>query len=265
MVTVPAVASHVSRVSALATESPFRKVRKNADRLQKTGLSNELVASYVTKPGLGARYYQRLRVTDWGGEVVLAIFLRMRNIADNLFVEATYFLLSPAKDEFRVGDRRSPFTSPSGLIGEALYAVAATPFVVMGIGVAAMDFVPGLIKEALGEDSTRRRAKSDPSFDFGTDQSVRQLGSAADVRRYFQKLDKDLRERQSTILNQGVIVSGTLTAETFVGGKGATASITRRVRMEARWERRIQAQSSRGRSGLVSSWPGRAPAPAFMA
>jgi hypothetical protein len=238
-----------------------------------THLAADDLSAYAERPGTTARYYQCLRVTDWSGELALSIVLRMRIVGENLFVEASYLLMTPIKEEFRNGDARSPFVSLSGVVGEAVYAGLATPFIALGVVFSVLNFVPARIRQAREEGSIERRTRDDPSFDFGAVQSVRQLGAAPDVRRYFQRLDKemyvkilerrildsltdyldehgvdtsDLREREATILNQGVIVSGSVTAETFVGGKGATAMIQQKVLSTARRASAVTTQVAKG-------------------
>ena len=95
--------------------------------------------------------------------------------------------------------------------------------------------------------------KENYSFDYGATPSIRALASSPNYRRYFQKLDKemgiklveraildsvveflddknidtsDLKERTSTILNNGVIVSGGyIRADTFTAGQGASSEV----------------------------------------
>jgi cell division ATPase FtsA len=99
--------------------------------------------------------------------------------------------------------------------------------------------------------STRRHIRTRPLFDYGAVTSIRQQGMSREYRRYFQKLDRemyskivekrildsiiefldgrnidtsDLKDRQTTILNNGVILSGgSIQAESFAVGTGARA------------------------------------------
>jgi hypothetical protein len=99
----------------------------------------------------------------------------------------------------------------------------------------------------------RRMIRENALFDYGAATTMRQAESAWAFTRYFQKLDKemhvkiverqlldsviqfldskdidtsDLRDRQTVILNQGVIVSGgSLEAETLAVGQRAKAVV----------------------------------------
>jgi hypothetical protein len=46
------------------------------------------------------RHYKCIRIISWKGEIVLSVFLRFVKLNQNLFVEASYFLLPPLKEEY---------------------------------------------------------------------------------------------------------------------------------------------------------------------
>lgn len=217
-----------------------------------SALPAEDVARFALNLSTVGRHYHCIRVTDWSGELVLSIFLRMRKISENLFAEVSYFLLGPAKEEFRQCDSPPRVTSMLEVLTSAIYAAVATPFVAVASFLGALGFVPELVRKHLEADRLKRRARNDATFDFGAIDSIRQKGSSSNVRRYFQHLDKemylkvlerrildslvdcldehgietsDLKERQSMILNSGVIVTGSVNAGTFVGGQGAKSTI----------------------------------------
>ncbi len=98
----------------------------------------------------------------------------------------------------------------------------------------------------------RRRIRTSPLYNYGTDTALRQQLSSNRYVHYFQKLDgdfyskvlertildeivsfldehdidtSDIRERQTTILNSGIIVQGgDVNAETLAVGSGAKAA-----------------------------------------
>lgn len=95
-------------------------------------------------------------------------------------------------------------------------------------------------------------------FDYGSVTSVRQSGMSTNYRRYFQKLDRemyvklvqqrildlitefldkrnidtsDLKERTTSIMNNGVIVSGgSIQTESMAVGVGARARVDRALK-----------------------------------
>jgi len=107
-------------------------------------------------------------------------------------------------------------------------------------------------KFGIGEEGNRRKAiEKNPLFNYGAVTSLRQALSSGDYGHYFQKMDgdlynklfehevldslvefldahgidtSDLKERQNTILNNGVIVhGGDVKAESLAVGAGSHA------------------------------------------
>ena len=102
------------------------------------------------------------------------------------------------------------------------------------------------------ERSDQLRISSDGLFDYGALRSIRERNTSGEYRRYFQKLDKEMyaktierllfdtmasfldsrdidtsafNERRSTILNNGVMVTGgSFTAGSVAAGKKAKAT-----------------------------------------
>ena len=111
-----------------------------------------------------------------------------------------------------------------------------------------------------GRREMRRRIEENRAFNYGAVTSIRETAADKSYRRYFQKLDKemyskllertlldtitdfldernidtsDLKERKTTILNSGVIVSGgSIEAENLAVGRRAKA-LAMRVKMAA--------------------------------
>lgn len=196
------------------------------------------------------RHYRCVRVVDWSGELVLSIFLRCTNLSHNLFVEASYFLLCPVGEGFRSVDSLGTHFSVKRAINVALMTAISAPF--LAIFAPLILFSKGV--KAIDRWSARRKEREEilnnPNFDYGASFSARQWASPNEYRRYFQKLDKEmylkvleknildsiltfleennidvseLRQRQSIILNNGVIMSGgSMNAENVSVGIGAT-------------------------------------------
>lgn len=195
------------------------------------------------------RHYRCIRVVDWNGELVLSIFLRFTRLSHNLFVEASYFLLTPVAEHLRVVDTLSPHFRFGRFIKLAGVTAIKTPFLLIW---SLFDLLHRPIKRIQRWSAGReedRLIRENPSFDYGASFSFRQWASGYLYRRYFQRLDKEmylkileknvldsiltfleehnvdvseLKQRQMTILNQGVIVSGgTMTTHNTSVGAGA--------------------------------------------
>jgi len=134
----------------------------------------------------------------------------------------------------------------------AVTSLFLTPFLVAALPFLPVVFISRKYEKWLEEKKLRNTVRKDRSFNYGAVTSLREDTSSGFYRRYFQKLDSelykkvlerqifdtiirfldarnietaDLKERQTTVLNSGVIVSGsgTIQAETFAVGSHSTA------------------------------------------
>jgi hypothetical protein len=213
-------------------------------------LDAAVVRQLRNAPTDGHRHFQRIQVTSWGGELVVTIFLRFLEIRGRLYAEATYKLLSPVAHAWRVVDRIEPAPMPLEILRMIVTSALATipalllaPFLLLGEAWRAW------VSEPLRtwEESVAIRDGGLPHC--GTLTTVRQRGASTAYWRYFQHLDEDryvkllersildtviavldehgvdtseLVERQTTILNQGVMMTGgTLQAQSLAVGRGA--------------------------------------------
>ena len=152
-------------------------------------------------------------------------------------------------------DSLPPRISGKEIFGLAIRAGFAAPFLCF----AAPFMLLGELLEPFDRwkktRETERLIAENYSFDYGATASIRALATSPNYRRYFQKLDKemglklveravldsivdfldaknidtsDLKERTSTILNNGVIVSGGyIRTDTFTGGAGASSEVVK--------------------------------------
>jgi hypothetical protein len=201
------------------------------------------------------RHYRCIRVVDWSGEQVLSIFLRFSKLSHNLFVEASYFLLTPVGERFRKVDSLSPELTFRRAVQTTLLAAIGATFLPLWAPFLLLERVMKIFQESSQRRKEERRILEDPSFDYGATFSCRQWASPHQYRRYFQKLDKEmyfkvleknildsiltfleennidvseLKQRQAMILNNGVIVSGgSMTTENLAVGEGAKVDTLR--------------------------------------
>lgn len=224
---------------------PFARPRTQADPA--------LIEKLIENPPQSIRHYKCIQVTSWKGELVLFIFLRFSRVGGSLFVEANYFLLPPVREKYYKIDSIE-WTLSIQKVGELLLQSAAltpiywlfSPFLLLAAGLRP-------VERAIGHTITRRAIRQNPSFDYGAESSIRIYASSTKFRQFFQKLDRDmyakivernilesiidfldsknidttdLKERQTTILNTGLIVSGgSVSAENIAVGTEAKAGI----------------------------------------
>ena len=200
-------------------------------------LSPEAVEYFLHASDSRIRHYKWLLVEDWGGEIAFSYFLRCSLRGPTLFVEIKRFLLTPLRASLREVDTLAPLGFSATLSRlfvvaplAALFRLIAAPFAVLGYLGKGWEHLWGA-----PERQRRKLIDANPLYDYGASTSVRQNFASGEYMHYFQRADSDyyqkmlekeildtliefldvhqvdtsdLRERQSTILNNGVIVQG---------------------------------------------------------
>ncbi len=210
-----------------------------------------LVRALLAEPEERARPYLCLRVSGWRGQLVLTTFLRFVVTRNNLFVELSHSLLTPILAVYQDVDRLLPAPTFGQLLRMAGRSIVHIP---VGVFTALRSVYLAMLaplSRSLRQARQRREITSALRFNYGATTSPRELVSDPRYQRYFQQLDKELYakvvekrllqaittfleakgvdtselvERQTTILNQGVYVTGgTVTAESIAAGTGARA------------------------------------------
>lgn len=234
-----------------------KKIRGNSDLLpNKLGsptnnVSQEFIEEVMNEDDKEARFYRVIQVTDWGGDLVLTSFLRFQKSYKSLFVENNYFILPPISEEFKAIDSIKETSGFKHLIGW----LTGMLFVALGHSFISIFKVLGYISEVFSEitggqeKAMREIVKTSPDYDYGARTSIREAISQTQYSQHFQKLDKEryiktiekrifnligdfldsknidtseFKERETNILNQGVIVTGgNLSGENIAVGKGS--------------------------------------------
>lgn len=194
------------------------------------------------------RHFKSIRVESWGGELVVTAFLHLATQGSTLYAEFTPCLLPPIRPLYHVLD-----TQPMPSADEWLRVVAGA---IWGAPSALVTAPTRLLPGGRPPDvlATDHRS-SNPSLDRGARTSVRLLGATPRPDHHFQWLDarkylrvievqvldalvefldckgidtSDVRARQSTILNKGIIVqNSTLQDVAMVAGDGGNATVDR--------------------------------------
>ena len=199
-----------------------------------------------------ARPYLTIRVVGWRGELALSVFCRFMVNESILFAEVSYSLLTPLREVYRTVDRVLPTPTVGEvavLVGRSFGPTAKLTLASPAKMVRAL-YAP--LSERTRQARQRRQIERNPFFDYGSLFSPREAASDNAYDRYFQRLDSelyrkvverrildsmvafldehdidtgDLVERQTTILNQGVMVTGqgTLNAQNVAAGSNARA------------------------------------------
>jgi hypothetical protein len=201
-----------------------------------------------------ARPYLALRITGWSGELVMTMFVRFVQYGDeHLYAEAEYRLLGPMRKDYHSVDnlRDRPSFRQVGRIAAAALPVAIvrqirSPFVVFSELFRTMTS-----RSAQRRD--RREIAEERTFNYGAPIAPREMAMDTRYHRHFQWTDKehylkiierkvldtleqfldahgidssDIRERQNTILNFGLMATGNgqIKADTMAVGINAKAT-----------------------------------------
>ncbi len=228
-------------------ETPLSKPRVSVDP--------QILKSAVEQSSQQVRHYRCIRIVDWSGELVLSIFLRFSKLSHNLFVEANYFVLGPLYERYRAVDSIPAHLSLKKWLELLVKSAVASPFLL----ILSPFIILGRLLQGVARWSERRQERKNilenPAFDYGAGFSIRQWTSSGFYRRYFQKLDKEMylktleknildsivtfleqrnidvsevKQRQTTILNSGVMMTGgSINAESLAVGEKAKSVASR--------------------------------------
>lgn len=208
-------------------------------------------APYLYADDEAVRHYRCYRILDWGGELAYSYYLRCSLRGNTLFVETKKFVLTPLDDVFRTIDDTTPLNGKEWA-GAVVAGLFGGPFLLVAAPFRAYGAIIRRLQEHGNRDKERRQLiDMHPRFNYGTTSSLRQALSGGIYHHYFQKIDSDffgkalerqildslvaflesrgidtcdLRERQTTIMNSGVIVQGgDVNAESLAVGAGSRA------------------------------------------
>jgi hypothetical protein len=200
-----------------------------------TNLPDDNIRELIDNPSDLVRHYRVIRITGWDGELIVSVFFRFSRYGDNLFVEASKYLLPPLKEGYHAVDsQKGPEDSFEHNAGAFLVSVILAPFLTLAA-------IPRLLGHALENRRARqekerveKEIENDLCYNYGALSSLRESEASGEYRRYFQVLDRqmyvkvmekellhsiiefldahnidtsEIKERESAILNTGVIVS----------------------------------------------------------
>jgi hypothetical protein len=214
-----------------------------------TSIPADKVAEFIEKNDASVRHYKCIQVADWGNELIVSYFLRLSRRGKGLFVEVSKFLLLPIADQYRKVDTLTDMDW-SQLASACLIK---TPINEFAAWIRLVGQIGKLIDRTFDTEShvLRRQIKDNPLYNYGTRTTLRQALSNSRYDHYFQRLDQEmyvktiereilvtivkfldahnidtseLKERQTTIINSGIIVrNGNIKAESVAVGAGARA------------------------------------------
>ncbi|MGG6265611.1 hypothetical protein ACQ4M3_06345 [Leptolyngbya sp. AN03gr2] len=220
----------------------------------------QFLEASIEEPAKANRFYKRIQIVGWKGELIVSIVLRFTKFGKNLFMEAKYFLLPPLQESFHAIDRiQSPatFMQKVDLVWQSL--IISVFILPLSFSRTVYELLKPLI-DTIKQCIDTLIIKENPIFNYGSVTSIRENVSSTLYRQYFQILDKDmylkviesalleeivefldnkdidtseLKGRQSQILNEGIIMSGgEIRAKSLAVGRRARALFKRAKTIE---------------------------------
>jgi hypothetical protein len=193
------------------------------------------LARLAARPHGSARHYLCAQVPSWGSEVVASTFLHFSTDGRLLYLQCDRTVLGPLWQQYHDVDRISPVLT-AGAVGRMLTRAASS--LASAVPRAPFRLVRDLTFHWRWERHRaveRAIARQDLGYSYGARFSVREETSDTNYHNYFQKTDAakhlklverhvlaalldfldergvdttEFRNRQMTILNQGIIQTG---------------------------------------------------------
>jgi hypothetical protein len=213
------------------------------------------VRSFIAHSTSAARHYKCIQAVGWKAELILSIFIRFTKTKNNLFVEASHFLLPPLLESFHGVDGLRPTPTLKEIWELLVRSAIKTPFMFPYSTLNTLRNILGPYIRWRAEVEARRAIEENPAFNYGAITTVREIAASDAYRRYFQMLDKemnlkiiqrqildciiefldgknidtsDLNERKESIINYGLIVSGgNVQAQSIAVGNQAVAKVNK--------------------------------------
>lgn len=218
-----------------------------------TSVAPAVLRALVQHPEDSARPYICAQVVGWKGQLVMSTFVRFVVTSQHLFLEVSSSLLAPVRGEYQEVDRLLVQPTLRQLGRMARRTLFRTAIRLLVAPAAVTRALLGPVGREMHRARQRRQVTQTRSFDYGAASSPREWVADTSYQRYFQRLDRDMHEkvvertvlaavvefldargvdtselvqRQTTILNNGVFVTGgaTVTTDAMAGGPGAQAS-----------------------------------------
>jgi hypothetical protein len=205
------------------------------DQAPQQHLPDDALARLAAQPHGSARHYLCAQVPSWGGEVVASTFLHFSTDGRLLYLQCDRTILGPLWQQYHDVDRLTPMLTAAALGRLLARAASALPGAVPRAPVHVVRDLNFRWRWERRRTVERTIAAQDLGYNYGARFSVREEAADANYHNYFQKTDAakhlklierhvlaalldfldehdvdttEFRNRQMTILNQGIIQTG---------------------------------------------------------
>jgi len=210
-----------------------------------------ILENYSVKSDARVRKFKWIHQHLWNSNIVMSFFFYCDIKGNNLFVEANRFVLLPVDQQYCQIDRLTPW-NPRTKLNLIITSILRAPLFAFETMVANSGSV--LPENTFDFKIEQRAIEDNPKHNYGSSGSFREMISAKRFDNPFQALDvqmftkllerrilnsimdfldqhnidtSDIKERQTTILNSGVMVQGgNITSDSIAVGTGAQAIVS---------------------------------------
>jgi len=218
-------------------------------------IGQEIIEKYIGISDENIRHYKSIRVHSWKDELILSIFFRIIKNNQYLFLETHFYLLTPLNEIYTQIDNISPEPTLSIRMAELQASVFLSIFLLFISPFTIFSYILSPLLRLLNNKATKNKIKNNLNFNYGAIINLRESHCSTVYKKHFQQLDTDmylkihekqlldfivqflelnnidtseLKERQTTILNNGVILSGgAINTESFAVGQKAKSVMKR--------------------------------------
>jgi hypothetical protein len=212
-----------------------RDLLPRRDEAPQQHLPDEDITRLAAQPHGSARHYLCAQVPSWGGEVVASTFLHFSTDGRLLYLQCDRTILGPLWRQYHDVDRLTPMVT-AGALGRLLArAASGLPSALPRAPVRVVRDLNFHWRWEQRRTMERTIAKQDLGYNYGAQFSLREQAVDAHYHNYFQLTDavkhlklierhvlaalldfldehevdtNEFRNRQMTILNQGIIQTG---------------------------------------------------------
>lgn len=142
------------------------------------------------------RYYKVVQISGWQGNLIFSSFFRVTQNDRQTFVEVSYYALPPLRNSYYAIDRLKSGI-PLSFIGTSMLK-SIFPAIMSPIQspVRLISLLRQLLSKQSGAKREVKEIKENPAFDYGADQSLREMVASEKLNNYFQDADVDMYRKQ---------------------------------------------------------------------
>lgn len=218
-------------------------------------LSEDMMAIQIGHANNLARHYKVIRIQLWDSQIVLSTLFRYVIVSNTLYVEAKALILPPLKEKFLALQNMPLVNRPWERLGDFVRSCLRATVIWVPVLLRGLAFIQGGFLDGKSRrlKNNIKEVKANLKYNYGWEQSLREIWAGTEYSRYFQMIDQDfygkmiketlldsllkslelrristesLKNASTRIYNEGVIINGgQVNADSIAAGSGAQATV----------------------------------------